>query len=133
MNNDIEREFVNTFVIKNMRERLLFELLSGKKRNKSLSRFAHSSADILDPKYTFRVNAKEEVLNEIARNDDVHSGKAYVISDIYDGIEMEAQEAIDFAFEEYGVVIVIFKGGIAFVKSELEQGLADKCLLKMSH
>ena len=132
MNNDIEREFVNTFVIKNMRERLLFEL-SGKKRNKSLSRFAHSFADILDPKYTFRVNAKEEVLNEIARNDDVHSGKAYVISDIYDGIEMEAQEAIDFAFEEDGVVIVIFKGGIAFVKSELEQGLADKYLLKMSH
>lgn len=128
----MNKSFVDKFIVKDMRERLLHELTC-KKRNKALSRFAHNSADILDPKYTFRVNAKEEVLNAVLQSSEAQAGKAYVISDIYDGIEMDVQDAIEYAFNESGVSIVIFADGNAFVKSELEQGFADKCLLKMSH
>ena len=44
-----EEHFVKTFIKKNRRERLLSELKDQKKRYRGISRFCHTSEELLDP------------------------------------------------------------------------------------
>ena len=44
-----EERFVRTYIRKNRRERLLYELTSPKKRYRGLDRFCHGAGDLLDP------------------------------------------------------------------------------------
>jgi hypothetical protein len=46
-----EESFIHTFIVRNRRGRLLYELADPKKRHAALDRFCHSSADLLDPKH----------------------------------------------------------------------------------
>ena len=46
MNNEIEKKFIQQFIIKNKQDRLLFEL-SGKKRQNGIGRFCHNADDYL--------------------------------------------------------------------------------------
>ncbi len=48
MDYSAEEHFVNTFIKKNRRERLLLELKDEKKRHRGISRFCHTSEDLLD-------------------------------------------------------------------------------------
>ena len=47
----IEEEFIRAFVIKERRERTLFELASKKKRNDFLSKLCHNFDKILDERF----------------------------------------------------------------------------------
>ena len=49
MDYQAEQHFVQTFIRKNRRERLLFELTSPAKRYNGISRFCHQAEDLLDP------------------------------------------------------------------------------------
>lgn len=49
MNHSDIQHFVNSFIIKNRRERLLYELTTIKKRSAGVSRFCHQAREILDP------------------------------------------------------------------------------------
>ena len=44
-----EERFVRTYIRKNRRERLLYELTAPKKRYAGLERFCHGAGDLLDP------------------------------------------------------------------------------------
>ena len=45
---ETERKFVNSFIKKNRRDRLLYELTDPKKRYNGLDRFCHHTADLID-------------------------------------------------------------------------------------
>lgn len=49
MNNEIEKHFVDTFIRKNRRERLLYELTTLEKRYDGVSRFCHQAEELLEP------------------------------------------------------------------------------------
>ena len=49
MDHSQERRFVESFIVKNRRERLLNMLTTPKKRHEGLSRFCHRAKDLLDP------------------------------------------------------------------------------------
>lgn len=44
-----ERRFVQSFIRKNRRERVLFELTTPEKRYDGVSRFCHQAEELLDP------------------------------------------------------------------------------------
>ncbi len=48
MNEDYEKHFVRSFVRKNRRERLLYELSKPEKRYDGISRFCHHAGELLD-------------------------------------------------------------------------------------
>ncbi len=48
MNYNEERHFVQSFIRKNRRERLLYELTSPEKRYEGVSRFCHQAGELLD-------------------------------------------------------------------------------------
>ena len=49
MEHTAERYFIQTFIRKSRRERLLFELTTATRRYDGLSRFCHQSRELLDP------------------------------------------------------------------------------------
>lgn len=49
MDYNIEKSFVDTFIRKERRERLFYELTTPKKRYEGVSRFCHRAKDLLDP------------------------------------------------------------------------------------
>ncbi len=49
MDNSLERHFVQTFIRREKRERLLYELTTPKKRYDGVSRFCHQAGAFLDP------------------------------------------------------------------------------------
>ena len=49
MDYSAEEHFVQTFIRRNRRERLLYELTSPKKRVDGVSRFCHQAREFLDP------------------------------------------------------------------------------------
>ena len=48
MNKDIEKRFIETFIVNNKKDRLLFEL-SGKQRRSGIARFSHDAQDLIKP------------------------------------------------------------------------------------
>lgn len=48
MNNDIEKRFIETFIVKNKKDRLLFELSTNKRRS-GIARFSHDAQDLIKP------------------------------------------------------------------------------------
>lgn len=48
MNEETEKRFIETFIVKNKKDRLLFEL-SGKKRRCGIGRFSHEAQNLIKP------------------------------------------------------------------------------------
>lgn len=53
MDKEKELLFVKNFIIKQKRERILYELASNKKRKNAISRFCHMASDYIDIKKLF--------------------------------------------------------------------------------
>ncbi|MBR4866540.1 MAG: hypothetical protein IKU11_07615, partial [Clostridia bacterium] len=78
MNKVIEENFVNSYIIKNKRERLLFELW-GKKRRDGIGRFSHWADNLIEvSKIRFKGQYISNDLREIVAT--THTSKCYVIS-----------------------------------------------------
>ena len=78
MNKVIEENFVNSYIIKNKRERLLFELW-GKRRRDGIGRFSHCADNLIDDsKIRFKGQYISNDLKEIVAT--TNTSKCYVIS-----------------------------------------------------
>ena len=125
-----EEYFINTFIIKNRRERLLYELSSPDKRYDGLSRFCHNARDLLEPS---RIIMKGENIDrdhafyEFSRD---HDELCYVISpDLYeDGEYLLLDDALDIATIGLDAIIII-GSTFAVVFDEPMKGGRDKFLL----
>ena len=125
-----EERFVNSYIRKNRRERILHELTTTAKRYEGLSRFCHQSEELLD---SARILMKGEDLErsaaflEFARK---HDGICYVLSpdSSPEGQEMSLKDAIDWAISCFDAVIIIGKD-FALVFGEVMKGGRGKYLL----
>ena len=129
MNKKIEEEFVNTYIVRNKRERILFELQS-KKRSAVVERFCHGADEML---IASKIKSKGKyILDDIKEKILTSNAKmCYVISffsDI-DGKEFRKQDIIDKLIGAGMPSIAIFDDFV-IIETEQEQGPAIKYLLE---
>ena len=129
MNKAIEESFVNSYIIKNKRDRLLFELC-GKKRRDGIDRFSHCADNLLiEAKIKLKGQYISEDLRHVVATTDNH--KCYVIaySEELDGKEFDKDEVLDL-ISNCGMPSIVIFDNFAIIQTEQEQGPAVKYLLQ---
>ncbi len=123
MNTEKESLFLST-LNKNNRDRISFELSSKKKRENAIMRFCHDAELIVDSKKLIEKYDKAENVKSYLNNANV-----YVLSQKYiDGIEMQTDNALQYAENEYSAVIMIGNDK-CIIKSESESGSSEYFVL----
>ena len=130
MENIAEQYFVQTFIKKNRRDRLLFELSAEKRRYDGLSRFCHQTGELLDPAKIIAAGDDLERRPEFLRFVKQHDEACYVISPDYemDGRTLQTKDAVSLAAAFYDAVIII-GSTYAIIFGEPMKGGRDKYLL----
>ena len=130
MENIAEQYFVQTFIKKNRRDRLLFELSAEKRRYDGLSRFCHQAGELLDPAKIIAAGDDLERRPEFLRFVKQHDEACYVISPDYemDGRTLQTKDAVSLAAAFYDAVIII-GSTFAIIFGEPMKGGRDKYLL----
>lgn len=125
-----ERRFVQTFIRKNRRERMLYELTTPEKRYDGISRFCHQAKDLLDPARIIMEGADLERRPEFERFVRQHDGLCYVLSLEFapDGAFLPLPDALSRAILCFDAVLII---GTAYsvVFGEAMKGGREKYLL----
>ncbi|MBQ9343056.1 MAG: hypothetical protein IJT99_02535 [Clostridia bacterium] len=130
MENTAEQYFVQTYIKKNRRDRLFFELSAEKRRYDGLSRFCHQAGELLDPAKIIAAGDDLERRTEFLRFVKQHDEACYVISPYYemDGRTLLTKDAISLAAAFYDAVIII-GSTFAIIFGEPMKGGRDKYLL----
>ena len=134
INEQIEMLFVNTYIQKQYRERLLFELkdTSSKTRRRycnAFKKFSHLTADYVMPHLVAMSDRKlteQDVLSFVKNM--VDEKNCYYMTDS-EGEELPIKEAIEKAFNYLGASIIVYKERFAIIKEETEIGAPFKYIL----
>lgn len=133
MNNKFELEFINNYITKNKRERILYELTSKKKRKNAIGRFCHNTLEYIDKtKIVYKGNTISvyELENLIKKYTKDKEG--YLISwdsDI-DGSILPIENALNEVIGKGMASIVVFSN-VILIETEQEQGAAIKYVLAL--
>lgn len=119
MDNEIEKKFVQQFIIKNIRERLLFEL-SGKKRPNGIGRFCHNADDLLI-KEKIILSGNELFHDEIIKTAEKYNSSKqwYIIAydPILDKKSCKLSEALNLVLGN-GMAAIIVSDNMAVIETE---------------
>lgn len=119
MDNKIEKNFIQKFIIKNKRERLLFEL-SGKKRQHGIGRFCHTADDLL-LKNKIILSGNKLYYDEIIKTAEKYtlSKQWYIIAydPVLDKKTCKLGEALDFVLGN-GMAAIIVSDNMAVIETE---------------
>ena len=134
MNERIETLFVNTYIQKQYRERLIFELkdTSSKTRRRSCNafkKFSHLTADYVIPRLVAISDNKLTEQDVIAFVKNMVDEKTCYYMTDWEGEEMPINEAIEKAFNYLGASIIVYKDRFAIIKEETETGAPYKYIL----
>ncbi len=125
-----EQYFIQTFIRKSRRDRLLFELTAVKRRYDGLSRFCHQSEELLDPAKVVSSGADLECCPFFLRFAGQHGETCHILSPDpgMDNRTIQLEEAIRMAAGFHDAVIII-GSTFAIVFGEPVKGGRDKFLL----
>ncbi len=127
MNNKIEKIFVNNFIKRPYKERLLFELKSEKKRLHAIMRFCHNAEEFLKQNTVY---SKQKTISKENIDCFFDEKELYVISFKYlNGVLMPIDEVARYLNHEYLPVIVCGINNV-IIKNEVEQGNCTFFFLK---
>ena len=127
MDLNIEKTFVEKYVNKDYKKRLIFEFETKKNRQNAIMRFCHNTEKILDINTFQAIYEKKDVA---AFMDFLTEEFYYVLSFEYvDGIVMRANDVINYICDVYFPVLVL-GNSMAIVKKEFEKGTKNFFLLK---
>lgn len=133
MNEQIESCFVNTYIQKQYRERLLFELKDisskNKRRNNAFTKFSHSAEKYVIPDMvavSSNKSTEQDVLDFVKNM--VSENTCYYMDDC-GGDEMPLRTAVEKAFNYSGACIIVYNEKFSIVKEEAEMGAAKKIIL----
>ena len=134
MEHTAERYFIQTFIRKSRRERLLFELTTATRRYDGLSRFCHQSRDLLDPAKIVLSGADLECRQDFWRFVEQHNETCLLLSPDsgMDNRAMKLHDAIRVAADFHDAVIII-GSTFAVVFGGPVKGGRDKFLLSNGH
>ncbi len=123
MDESIIRCFVNTFIVKNRRDRLLYELTTPKKRYQGISRFCHRTKDLLDPAFIIAESEDLERLPAFRRFVLEHNEPCVLLSP-YAWLDEEIMP-FEMAVEQATIcpdAVLILGDGFAIIFEEPEKG-----------
>ena len=127
---EVEENFVKQYIIKERQERLINELSSSKKRINAMSRFCHSSLDLIKPNKIYEsgdISSERllSLLNKYGKND-----KNYIMaySENIDKKYMSNDEAIEKVIGN-GMAAIIINSDIVIIETEQYMGPAVKYVL----
>ena len=134
MNEQIEAFFVNTYIQKQYRERLIFELkdTSSKTHRRSCNafkKFSHLTVDYVIPRLVVISDNKMTEQDVLSFVENMVDEKNCYYMDDCGGEEMSINEAIEKAFNYLGASIIVYKDRFAIVKEETEIGAPYKYIL----
>ena len=129
MNKVIEENFVNSYIIKNKRERLLFELC-GKKRRDGVNRFSHYADTLLiEEKIKIKGQYNSNELRDVITAANCKTCYVISFSEELDGKEFNKDEVLDH-ISNCGMASIVVFDNFAIIQTEQEQGPAIKYLLE---
>ena len=104
-----EQYFVQTFIRKSRRERLLFELMTPRKRYDGISRFCHQAEEVLDHSKIFMSGEDIDRLPEFKRFVRTHDEICYILSPdgFVDGQSVPLKDAVQMAVMCPDAVVII--------------------------
>ena len=127
-----EQAFVEAYVRKDRRERLLHELSNPKKRYRGLDRFCHGAADLLDPARITLAGPSLEYdavfIAFVAPRADETCG-IFSLDGGIDGLELPLAEAVAACIACLDASIIM-GGSFAIVRAEAWKGGTDMWLLE---
>ena len=125
-----ERYFVQTFIRKERRERLLYELTTPGKRYDGISRFCHQAKGLLDPAKIIMEGEDLDRRQEFDRFLRQHDETCFVLSPAFDteGLFLNLSDAVDLAIMCPDAVIIM-GSSFAIVFGEPMKGGRGKFLL----
>lgn len=134
INFEIETFFVNTYIQKQYRERLILELKdtsskTQKRSCKAFKKFSHQTEEYVIPSLVAKSGDKltEQDILSFVKN--MVDDKTCYYMDAWKGEEMPIDEAIEKAFNDYGASIIVYKERFAVIKEETEIGAPLKYIL----
>ena len=124
-----EESFVNSFIVKSRRERLLYELSTPKKRYDGISRFCHQAGDFIDSAAVLMsgddIDRRAEFRTFVKEHDNLCS----VLSPLFDeDLILSLKDAVDLAVMGTDAYVII-GDGFAVVFGEAMKDGRDKYLL----
>ena len=134
MNEQIETFFVNTYIQKQYRERLIFELkdTSSKTHRRACSafkKFSHLTVDYVIPRLVAISSNKLTEQDALSFVKNMVDEKNCYYMDDCDGEEMSINDAIEKAFNYLGASIIVYKNVFAIIKEETSIGAPYKYIL----
>ena len=133
MDDSYEQHFVQTFIRKERRERLLFELTTPKKRYAGVSRFCHQAGEFLDPAKIVMSGEDLDRETAFAKFVQAHDELCLVLSPDFftDEQFLPLKDAVRQAVMCFDAVLIIGKS-FAVVFGEVMKGGRGKYLLSDS-
>ncbi len=127
MNNTLELDFINTYVVKEKKERLIYEFSNPKKRENALLRFSHNIESIVNDKF-IKCRCNIDNINQFL---DLF-GDVYVVSLYKIGGEIcSYKQAVAHLSEQYMPVIIIADNHV-IIKSECDNSKDSIFILTQS-
>ena len=127
MNNTLELNFINTYVVKEKKERLIYEFSNSKKRENALLRFSHNIESIVNDKF-IKCRCNIDNIDKFL----TLFGNVYIISLLKIGGEIcPYKQAIAHLSEEYMPIIIIADSHI-IIKSECDNAKDNIFILTKS-
>ncbi len=130
MDHSAEERFIKNFIKKRYRERLLFELITPKKRYAGLDRFFHQASELIDPVKIYLEGDDLERRPEFREFCKKHQGLCRVLSPefYWDETEASLDEAVNMAVMSLDAFLVL-GDGFAIVFGEPVKGGREKYLV----
>ena len=107
-----EEGFVRSFIVKNRRERVLYELTTPKKRYDGISRFCHEAVELLDPARIAMEGEDLELRPEFRAFVRKHDEICLVLSLEYypENLLMSFEDAVELAVMSMDAVLILGDG-----------------------
>lgn len=123
---DIEKEkmFVNRYIIKNKRERILYELNKPSKRLDALSRFCHDYYTYVDERkiiYRGKEITDKQLKEIVKKYGNENEGYMLCWDERYDSMDMAVDTAIPIMRND-GMCMIFMSGDICIISTEQTQG-----------
>lgn len=134
INIEIETFFVNTYIQKQYRERLIFELkdTSSKTQKRSCNafkKFSHLTADYVIPRLVAISNNKMTERDILSFVKNMIDDRTCYYMDAWNGEELSIDKAVEKSFNDLGASIIVYKDRFAIIKEESDIGAPLKYIL----
>lgn len=134
MNENIEKKFVETYINKQYRDRLIIELKDAvgrkpKRSHKAFKKFSHNSVEYFVKSKILLAGCKitkEDFYNFV--NKLINDTASYYM-DEFGGEELSIYDAIEKSFNYLGASIIIYQQKFCLVKEETSIGSPEKIIL----